>query len=230
MHLDVKETKADTSFSSLIMNPFPLLFTFDHLAVKRSAGRAAVASARGRRHGGISKAAPRLGAIGARGAWRVPCRIIVCRRSADPLTQAVIGPQATGVPYPANGRPYTSGMRTTSQSVIKRQKVSQGEAPNPVVFVATKDTRYFFFFYVTCSKDGEDVASASVALSTGEVKLTMSWCSLSRALRKHLTQSEMRRAARKPHLLVRIKLPPPPRSLAMPLLPCNTNEPIVLED
>uniref|UniRef100_G3N6V3 Metastasis associated 1 family, member 2 n=1 Tax=Gasterosteus aculeatus aculeatus TaxID=481459 RepID=G3N6V3_GASAC len=47
---------------------------------------------------------------------------------------------ATGMPYPANGRPYTSGMRTTSQSVIKRQKVSQGEAPNPVVFVATKDT------------------------------------------------------------------------------------------
>lgn len=29
-----------------------------------------------------------------------------------------------------------------SQSVIKRQKISQGEAPNPVVFVATKDTRY----------------------------------------------------------------------------------------
>uniref|UniRef100_A0A665WM35 Metastasis-associated protein MTA2-like n=1 Tax=Echeneis naucrates TaxID=173247 RepID=A0A665WM35_ECHNA len=98
---------------------------------------------------------------------------------------------ASGVPYPANGRPYTSGMRTTSQSVIKRQKVSQGEAPNPVVFVATKDTR---------------------------------------ALRKHLTQSEMRRAARKPHLLVRIKLPPPPRSLAMPLLPSSTSEPIVLED
>ncbi|XP_006809358.1 metastasis-associated protein MTA2-like [Neolamprologus brichardi] len=98
---------------------------------------------------------------------------------------------AAGVPYPANGRPYTSGMRTTSQSVIKRQKVSQGEAPNPVVFVATKDTR---------------------------------------ALRKHLTQSEMRRAARKPHLLVRIKLPPPPRSLAMPIVPSNTSEPIVLED
>uniref|UniRef100_A0A7N8YM42 Metastasis associated 1 family, member 2 n=1 Tax=Mastacembelus armatus TaxID=205130 RepID=A0A7N8YM42_9TELE len=97
----------------------------------------------------------------------------------------------TGVPYPANGRPYTSGMRTTSQSVIKRQKVSQGEVPNPVVFVATKDTR---------------------------------------ALRKHLTQSEMRRAARKPHLLVRIKLPPPPRSLAMPLLPSSTSEPIILED
>lgn len=55
---------------------------------------------------------------------------------------SLIGSQASGVPYPANGRPYTSGMRTTSQSVIKRQKVSQGEAPNPVVFVATKDTRY----------------------------------------------------------------------------------------
>lgn len=55
---------------------------------------------------------------------------------------SINGSQATGVPYPANGRPYTSGMRTSSQSVIKRQKVSQGEAPNPVVFVATKDTRY----------------------------------------------------------------------------------------
>ncbi|XP_030017544.1 metastasis-associated protein MTA2 [Sphaeramia orbicularis] len=99
---------------------------------------------------------------------------------------------ASGVPYPANGRPYVSGMRSSSQTVIKRQKVNQGEAPNPVVFVATKDTR---------------------------------------ALRKHLTQSEMRRAARKPHILVRIKLPPPPpRSLAMPLLPSSTSEPIVLED
>uniref|UniRef100_A0A8D3BUC8 Metastasis associated 1 family, member 2 n=1 Tax=Scophthalmus maximus TaxID=52904 RepID=A0A8D3BUC8_SCOMX len=60
---------------------------------------------------------------------------------SDDLSQFFICSQATGVPYPANGRPYTSGMRTTSQSVIKRQKVSQGEAPNPVVFVATKDTR-----------------------------------------------------------------------------------------
>ncbi|XP_061139519.1 metastasis-associated protein MTA2 isoform X1 [Syngnathus typhle] len=98
----------------------------------------------------------------------------------------------SGTAYSANGRAYTSGMRTTSQSVIKRQKVSQGEAPNPVVFVATKDTR---------------------------------------ALRKHLTQSEMRRAARKPHLPVRLKLPPPPpRPLALPLLPSSTSEPIVLED
>uniref|UniRef100_A0A1A8U2R6 Metastasis associated 1 family, member 2 n=3 Tax=Nothobranchius TaxID=28779 RepID=A0A1A8U2R6_NOTFU len=111
------------------------------------------------------------------------------------VAQSLLGKRgfdtASGVPYPTNGRPYTSGMRTTSQSVIKRQKVSQGEAPNPVVFVATKDTR---------------------------------------ALRKHLTQSEMRRAARKPHLLVRIKLPPPPRSLAVPLVPSSTSEPIVLED
>ncbi|CAL8377096.1 metastasis-associated protein MTA2 isoform X2 [Gadus morhua] len=99
-----------------------------------------------------------------------------------------------GVPFPTNGRPFTSGLRTTSQSVIKRQKVNQGDAPNPVVFVATKDTR---------------------------------------ALRKHLTQSEMRRAARKPHLPVRIKLPPPPpppRAPPMPLLPSSTSEPIILED
>ncbi|KAG7280438.1 hypothetical protein CRUP_028178 [Coryphaenoides rupestris] len=101
-----------------------------------------------------------------------------------------------GVPFSTNGRSFTSGLRTTSQSVIKRQKVNQGDAPNPVVFVATKDTR---------------------------------------ALRKHLTQSEMRRAARKPHLPVRIKLPPPPppvptRVLPMALLPSSTSEPIVLED
>ncbi|XP_077598226.1 metastasis-associated protein MTA2 isoform X2 [Stigmatopora nigra] len=108
---------------------------------------------------------------------------------------AALAAAAAATPYSANGRSYTSGMRTTSQSVIKRQKVSQGEAPNPVVFVATKDTR---------------------------------------ALRKHLTQSEMRRAARKPHLPVRIKLapppPPPPRPPPVPLLPSSTSEPIILED
>ncbi|CAB1351809.1 unnamed protein product [Coregonus sp. 'balchen'] len=98
---------------------------------------------------------------------------------------------ALALPFPTNGRPFTSGMRTTSQSVIKRQKVNQGDAPNPVVFVATKYTR---------------------------------------ALRKHLTQSEMRRAARKPHLPVRVKLPLPPRPLALPILPSSTSEPIVLED
>lgn len=56
--------------------------------------------------------------------------------------------QATSVNFPANGRPYTSGMRAMTQSVIKRQKISQGEAPNPVVFVATKDTRYTL---ITCA-------------------------------------------------------------------------------
>lgn len=61
------------------------------------------------------------------------CSITIC---------SFIGQQASGVPYPANGRPYTSGIRSSSQSVIKRQKVSHGEAPNPVVFVATKETRY----------------------------------------------------------------------------------------
>uniref|UniRef100_A0A3B1IK07 Metastasis associated 1 family, member 2 n=1 Tax=Astyanax mexicanus TaxID=7994 RepID=A0A3B1IK07_ASTMX len=96
-----------------------------------------------------------------------------------------------GHPFSTNGRPFMSGMRTTSQSVIKRQRVSQGDAPNPVVFVATKDTR---------------------------------------ALRKHLTQAEMRRAARKPNIPVRVKIPPPPRPLPVPILPSSTSEPIVLED
>ncbi|XP_052001480.1 metastasis-associated protein MTA2-like isoform X1 [Xyrauchen texanus] len=99
--------------------------------------------------------------------------------------------QVGGNSFSTNGRPFTSGMRAANQSVIKRQKVSQGDAPNPVVFVATKDTR---------------------------------------ALRKHLTQAEMRRAARKPHLPVRIKLPMPPRPLPVPILPSSTSEPIVLED
>lgn len=50
--------------------------------------------------------------------------------------------QAGGHSFSTNGRPFASGMRAATQSVIKRQKVSQGDAPNPVVFVATKDTRY----------------------------------------------------------------------------------------
>ncbi|KAG7235430.1 hypothetical protein INR49_002660 [Caranx melampygus] len=115
------------------------------------------------------------------GVQRPPHPINRNQASQPRVGQSLLGKRgfdsASGVPYPANGRPYTSGIRTTSQSVIKRQKVSQGEAPNPVVFVATKDTR---------------------------------------ALRKHLTQSEMRRAARKPHLLVRIKLPPPPAPCPCP--------------
>lgn len=50
--------------------------------------------------------------------------------------------QTGGNSLSTNGRPFALGMRAANQSVIKRQKVSQGDAPNPVVFVATKDTRY----------------------------------------------------------------------------------------
>ncbi|XP_045076674.1 metastasis-associated protein MTA2-like, partial [Coregonus clupeaformis] len=70
--------------------------------------------------------------------------------------------QAVGLPFPTNGRSFTSGMRTTSQSVIKRQKVNQEMHPT----------------------------------------LWCLWSKDTRALRKHLTQSEMLRAARKPHLPV----------------------------
>lgn len=59
---------------------------------------------------------------------------------------------------------------------------------------------------------------------------TNSMCVIHRALRKHLTQAEMRRAARKPHLPVRVKLPVPPRPIPIPILPSSTSEPIVLED
>ncbi|KAK2860613.1 hypothetical protein Q7C36_004779 [Tachysurus vachellii] len=99
--------------------------------------------------------------------------------------------QGGGHSFSTNGRPFMSSMRTTAQSVIKRQRVSQADAPNPVVFVATKETR---------------------------------------ALRKHLSQAEMRRAARKPNIPVRVKLPLPPRPIPVPVLPSSTSEPIVLED
>lgn len=48
-----------------------------------------------------------------------------------------------GLPFSANGRPMTSGMRSSAQPAIKRQKLNPADAPNPVVFVATKDTRYW---------------------------------------------------------------------------------------
>lgn len=47
-----------------------------------------------------------------------------------------------GLPFSANGRSLTSGMRSSSQPALKRQKLNPADAPNPVVFVATKDTRY----------------------------------------------------------------------------------------
>uniref|UniRef100_A0A8C5RDL2 Metastasis associated 1 family member 2 n=1 Tax=Laticauda laticaudata TaxID=8630 RepID=A0A8C5RDL2_LATLA len=102
-----------------------------------------------------------------------------------------------GLPFSANGRPLTSGMRSSSQPALKRQKLNPADAPNPVVFVATKDTR---------------------------------------ALRKALSHLEMRRAARRPNLPVKVKSVLPLRPLGAPLLPAppvhpaSTSEPIVLED
>lgn len=49
--------------------------------------------------------------------------------------------QMAGVPFSANGRPLASGIRSSSQPAAKRQKLNPADAPNPVVFVATKDTR-----------------------------------------------------------------------------------------
>lgn len=100
-----------------------------------------------------------------------------------------------GVPFSANGRPLASGIRSSSQPAAKRQKLNPADAPNPVVFVATKDTR---------------------------------------ALRKALTHLEMRRAARRPNLPLKVKPAllgvRPPVSLPAPAHPASTNEPIVLED
>uniref|UniRef100_A0A8C1HVT1 Metastasis associated 1 family, member 2 n=1 Tax=Cyprinus carpio carpio TaxID=630221 RepID=A0A8C1HVT1_CYPCA len=128
-------------------------------------------------------------------AVQAPLKLKAPRGAPTPINRNQVNQprsaSAGGNSLSTNGRPFALGMRAATQSVIKRQKVSQGDAPNPVVFVATKDTR---------------------------------------ALRKHLTQAEMRRVARKPHLPVRIKLPVPPRPLPVPIIPSSTSEPIVLED
>uniref|UniRef100_A0A8C0JD26 Metastasis associated 1 family member 2 n=2 Tax=Chelonoidis abingdonii TaxID=106734 RepID=A0A8C0JD26_CHEAB len=103
----------------------------------------------------------------------------------------------SGVPFSANGRPMTSGMRSSAQPAVKRQKLNPADAPNPVVFVATKDTR---------------------------------------ALRKALTHLEMRRAARRPNLPLKVKPVLPIRPVIAPLVPgppahpASTSEPIILED
>uniref|UniRef100_A0A8B9T929 Metastasis-associated protein MTA2 n=1 Tax=Anas platyrhynchos TaxID=8839 RepID=A0A8B9T929_ANAPL len=106
------------------------------------------------------------------------------------------GVGASGVPFSANGRPLAGGLRAGPPPASKRQKLNPADAPNPVVFVATKDTR---------------------------------------ALRKALTHLELRRAARRPNLPLKVKpglplrpggaLAPPP-----PPHPASTSEPIVLED
>nr|XP_005988966.1 PREDICTED: metastasis-associated protein MTA2 [Latimeria chalumnae] len=101
------------------------------------------------------------------------------------------GMVAGGLQFSANGRPLVSGMRSSTQPTVKRQKLNPADAPNPVVFVATKETRL---------------------------------------LRKALTQLEMRRAARRPNISVRVKPVLPARPLQPPTHPASTTEPIVLED
>uniref|UniRef100_A0A674H9H1 Metastasis associated 1 family member 2 n=1 Tax=Taeniopygia guttata TaxID=59729 RepID=A0A674H9H1_TAEGU len=102
------------------------------------------------------------------------------------------------LPFSANGRPLAAALRPAPPPGTKRQKLNPADAPNPVVFVATKDTR---------------------------------------ALRKALTHLELRRAARRPNLPLKVKpgLPPlrPGGALPPPAAaphPASTSEPIVLED
>ncbi|KAM7074603.1 metastasis-associated protein MTA2 isoform 2-T2 [Ciconia maguari] len=103
---------------------------------------------------------------------------------------------ASGLPFSANGRPLAAGLRAGPPPASKRQKLNPADAPNPVVFVATKDTR---------------------------------------ALRKALTHLELRRAARRPNLPLKVKpgLPLRPGGALVPSAPphpASTSEPIVLED
>ncbi|XP_014749248.1 PREDICTED: metastasis-associated protein MTA2 [Sturnus vulgaris] len=100
------------------------------------------------------------------------------------------------LPFSANGRPLAAALRPAPPPGTKRQKLNPADAPNPVVFVATKDTR---------------------------------------ALRKALTHLELRRAARRPNLPLKVKPGLPLRpggALAPPAAPhpASTSEPIVLED
>lgn len=46
------------------------------------------------------------------------------------------------LPFSANGRPLAAALRPAPPPGTKRQKLNPADAPNPVVFVATKDTRY----------------------------------------------------------------------------------------
>ncbi|XP_062892567.1 metastasis-associated protein MTA2 isoform X3 [Mobula hypostoma] len=95
--------------------------------------------------------------------------------------------QMTASPHLTTSRPFSSGMKTdqvSSEPALKRQKLNPGDAPDPIVFVATDHTR---------------------------------------AIRKALTQSEMRRAARRPCVQVNVKSTGASR-------PAVLGEPIVLED
>ncbi|NXU94483.1 MTA2 protein, partial [Xiphorhynchus elegans] len=73
---------------------------------------------------------------------------------------------SAALPFSANGRPLAAALRPPPPPGTKRQKLNPADAPNPVVFVATKDTR---------------------------------------ALRKALTHLELRRAARRPNLPLKVK-------------------------
>lgn len=129
-----------------------------------------------------------------------------------------------------------SGMRTTAQSVIKRQRVSQADAPNPVVFVATKETRCVkavMYTHMHTHTLLTNYVHFNLLLKVKKTKKQNQRACIFvcfRALRKHLSQGEMRRAARKPNIPVRVKLPLPPRPIPVPVLPSSTSEPIVLED
>ncbi|XP_029470734.1 metastasis-associated protein MTA2 isoform X3 [Rhinatrema bivittatum] len=63
---------------------------------------------------------------------------IVAKR---PIESVQVAGAVTTTPLSANGRLMSSGMRSSTQPTVKRQKLNPADAPNPVVFVATKDTR-----------------------------------------------------------------------------------------
>ncbi|XP_032871299.1 metastasis-associated protein MTA2 isoform X1 [Amblyraja radiata] len=95
--------------------------------------------------------------------------------------------QMTASAHLTSNRPFSSGMKTDQVSTeppFKRQKLNPGDAPDPIVFVATDHTR---------------------------------------AIRKALSQSEMRRAARRPCMQVNVKSSASSRPVVL-------GEPIVLED
>ncbi|XP_072407283.1 metastasis-associated protein MTA2 isoform X2 [Chiloscyllium punctatum] len=95
--------------------------------------------------------------------------------------------QVTASPHSASGRPFSAGVKTErggTEPAFKRQKLNPGDAPDPIVFVATDHTRM---------------------------------------IRKALSQSEMRRAARRPSVQVKVKLMGSARSAGL-------GEPIILED
>lgn len=62
--------------------------------------------------------------------------VLPAKRVFEPVSGVGVVP-----PFSANGRSFSSGVRSSNQPNVKRQKLNLADAPNPVVFVATKDTR-----------------------------------------------------------------------------------------